>query len=127
MSPSIGFWKVVYSTAKDLARGREMFYDGELHHYPSKAWIALVNAKGSTVGGRFLQNGEFLDADVTFLLPDHKVLLTQCLHKPISAHLESQMSDLRQTSPLIQGGRSGKFDRGFLYCYETGFLFWKFF
>jgi hypothetical protein len=54
------YWKITYSTLKDLDRNRMKAYDGTLFYFPVDHWLVLLNAKGSRIGCRSLLKGESL-------------------------------------------------------------------
>jgi hypothetical protein len=67
------YWKITYSTFKDLDRNRMKAYDGTLFYFPMDHWLVLRNAKGSHIGCRFLQKGESLSLGAKLSFKQHVV------------------------------------------------------
>jgi hypothetical protein len=69
MATPDGQWKIKYTTVKDLDRGRVKAYDGSLNLWLSNNWLVLLNAKGTPIIGRFLENGEILSVGSEVVFP----------------------------------------------------------
>jgi hypothetical protein len=110
-------WKVSYTTAKDLDRGRKKEYDGQLHMWSSNDCVALINAKGQAITEKFLQNGEIIDLGSSVMFPCHVARVLRCLVHPVPSR---EISDL---VPLIEVGSSNAVHHG----HEFGFLPWSLF
>ncbi|KAM0912019.1 hypothetical protein ACQ4PT_013079 [Festuca glaucescens] len=81
MAPPEWIWKVTYSTEKDSDRGRIKTYDGQLHLWNRKDWIALMSAKGTPIVGKYLADGEIVDVGISMTLPGHVVEISECLSR----------------------------------------------
>jgi hypothetical protein len=71
----------MYTTIKDLDRARVKAYDGSLNLW-SNQWLDLLNAKGSTISGRFLENGEVLLDGSNVVFPCHRAKIQSCIISP---------------------------------------------
>jgi hypothetical protein len=56
--------------------------DGELHLWIAKGWIALFNAKGRPLIGKYLSDGEVVDLGSKITLPGFQALVTGCILRP---------------------------------------------
>jgi hypothetical protein len=77
-----GHWKVSYTTAKDLDRGRVKAYDGSLNLWISNHWLVLLNAKGNPIAGRYLENGEVILIGSEVAFPCHRAKVSTCIVDP---------------------------------------------
>jgi hypothetical protein len=105
--------------------------DGELHIWPAKRWIALVDVEGSPIIGKFMRKdddvlevGSVVEFSVFHALVDHCILSP---HEPQSGMGKVQMNDISKTLDLASLVRSWKItysttkdlDRGSLcYCMD---------
>jgi hypothetical protein len=67
------FWKITYSTIKDLDRGRMKAYDGMLEVTEKDQWLRLKNARGIQIGCRSLQKGDHFSIGAKLIFPIHVV------------------------------------------------------
>jgi hypothetical protein len=94
MAAPDGVWKVKYSTARDQHRRRPNFYDGMLHFWSDLDRINLLNAKGESIVGRSLENGDSLLVGSNVRFPSHTTMLSQCISVPmVRAQQLDMMSD----------------------------------
>jgi hypothetical protein len=67
------FWKITYSTIKDLDRGRMKSYDGMLEVSEKDQWLRLMDARGVQIGCRSLQKGDHFSIGAKLFFPIHVV------------------------------------------------------
>ncbi|KAM0865930.1 hypothetical protein ACQ4PT_042941 [Festuca glaucescens] len=84
MSSPAWIWNVSYSSVEDLDNGVHNLLDGELHLWPAKQWIALMDAKGTPIIGKFLQKdddvlevGSVVEFSAFHALVDHCIVSPQ--------------------------------------------------
>ncbi|KAM0912018.1 hypothetical protein ACQ4PT_013079 [Festuca glaucescens] len=115
MAPPEWIWKVTYSTEKDSDRGRIKTYDGQLHLWNRKDWIALMSAKGTPIVGKYLADGEIVDVGISMTLPGHVVEISECLSRLAKEPFELDVDVFVRFVPhndrpnhrAVQGVRSG--------------------
>jgi hypothetical protein len=90
-----GQWKIKYTTVKDLDHGRVKAYDGSLNLWLSNNWLVLLNAKGTPIIGRFLENGEILSVGSEVVFPYHRAKISVCMISP---------PEVRQPDPISFDG-----------------------
>jgi hypothetical protein len=72
MPASVGlskFWKITYSTIKDLDRGRMKSYDGMLEVTEKDQWLRLKNARGVQISCRSLQKSDHFSIGAKLIFP----------------------------------------------------------
>ncbi|KAK1664301.1 hypothetical protein QYE76_052460 [Lolium multiflorum] len=81
MSSPAWIWNVWYSSVDDLDNGVRNMLDGELHIWPAKKWVTLVDAAGSPIIGKFMRKddgalevGFVVEFSVYHALVDHCIL-----------------------------------------------------
>ncbi|KAM0827262.1 hypothetical protein ACQ4PT_068312 [Festuca glaucescens] len=81
MSSPAWIWNVSYSSVDDLDSGVRNLLDGELHIWPAKRWIALVDVEGTPIIGKFMRKeddalevGSVVEFSVFHALVDHCIL-----------------------------------------------------
>ncbi|KAM0927092.1 hypothetical protein ACQ4PT_003199 [Festuca glaucescens] len=84
MSSPAWIWNVSYSSVADLDNGVRNLLDGELHLWPTKNWIMLLDANGTPIIGKFfhkdedvLEVGSVVDFSAFHALVDHCILSPQ--------------------------------------------------
>ncbi|KAM0910334.1 hypothetical protein ACQ4PT_014228 [Festuca glaucescens] len=75
-------WKITYSTAKDLDRGRMKAYDGSLSLAAQDGWLSLKNAKGKIVGCRYVESKDKFSVGAKLIFPIHVVRLGPLIPVP---------------------------------------------
>jgi hypothetical protein len=66
-------WKIMYSTFKDLDRGRMKSYDGFLELRKKDNFLILNNAKGKQIGCRFKKSKDSFHLGAKLFFPLHSV------------------------------------------------------
>jgi hypothetical protein len=72
-SACLKYWKISYSTYKDLDRARMKTYDGYLEMRKANNFLILNNAKGKQFGYRFLKSNDRLSIGAKLFFPMHVV------------------------------------------------------
>ncbi|KAM0886498.1 hypothetical protein ACQ4PT_029612 [Festuca glaucescens] len=130
MSSPAWIWNVSYSAVEDLDNGVRNVLDGELHIWPAKRWIVLVDVEGSPIIGKFMRKddevlevGSVVEFSVFHALVDHCILSPP---EPQSGMVKVQMNDIAKTLDLASLVRSWKItysttkdlDRGRMKAYD---------
>ncbi|KAM0851424.1 hypothetical protein ACQ4PT_052440 [Festuca glaucescens] len=130
MSSPAWIWNVSYSAVEDLDNGVRNLLDGELHIWPAKRWIVLVDVEGSRIIGKFMRKddevlevGSVVEFSVFHALVDHCILSPP---EPQSGMVKVQMNDIAKTLDLASLVRSWKItysttkdlDRGHMKAYD---------
>uniref|UniRef100_A0ACD6AKF3 Uncharacterized protein n=1 Tax=Avena sativa TaxID=4498 RepID=A0ACD6AKF3_AVESA len=75
-------WRVTYTTSKDLDRGRQKHYDGEIHLCPKHNWLALINAKGGGLIGKKISLNDLPRIGSILPFTGFKVTVLSCILCP---------------------------------------------
>ncbi|KAK1602055.1 hypothetical protein QYE76_007951 [Lolium multiflorum] len=86
-------WKVCYTTAKDLDRGRLKKYDGTLRFWSSNGWLVLLNAREEPIAVQVLSKGHCVRSDSEVSFPHHSVTVGSLLAgtPPVEEHPASPL------------------------------------
>jgi hypothetical protein len=86
-------WKIMYSTSKDLDRGRMKAYDGLLELAQKEDFLILRNAKGFRIGCRDLHRRDSLSLGAKLTFPWHVVRIGHQIQSADVARCMEQVKD----------------------------------
>jgi hypothetical protein len=84
MSSPAWIWNVSYMSVDDMDSGVRNLLDGELHIWPAKRWIVLVDAEGTPIIGKFLRKEEdALEVGSVVEFSTFHALVDHCILSPL--------------------------------------------
>src|SRR4051812_38788170 len=96
MDSSGGCWKITYSGVTTGGK----FLEGSLV-VSADSWLVLLNAKGSPLEGRCLENGEKISIGSVLMFPSHLSLVLMILWIPHLDFLVDLLPSLDQMRTLV--------------------------
>ncbi|KAM0904181.1 hypothetical protein ACQ4PT_018191 [Festuca glaucescens] len=122
MSSPAWIWNVSYLSVADLDNGVRNLLDGELHLWPAKNWITLLDANGTPIIGKFFHKDEdVLEVGSVVEFSAFHALVDHCILSPQDQAVDPvQVADPKSSDRhwKVSYSTSADLDRGRLKAYD---------